>query len=83
MLTDFKSVGFSRQKKNRQISRQTVDRFGFLGHPNTKPKHCHDVVLIRWLMLMALLTAMSWWMKFKLNYIVLLGLIFANLNAEP
>jgi hypothetical protein len=33
MSTDFKSVDFSRQKKNRQMSRQTVDRFGFLGHP--------------------------------------------------
>jgi hypothetical protein len=33
--TDFKSVDFSHQKKNRQMSRQTVNRFGFLGHPNT------------------------------------------------
>ncbi len=34
MSTDFISVDFSRQKKYRQMSRQTVDRFGFLGHPN-------------------------------------------------
>jgi hypothetical protein len=31
---------------------------------------------------MALLMAMSWWIKFKLNSIVVLGLILANLNAE-
>jgi hypothetical protein len=33
MSTDFKSADFSRKKKNQQMSRQTVNRFGFLGHP--------------------------------------------------